>query len=41
MEILLSRRSLAVVAGMNQLNDHADPTQLNAKNVMHYVKKSQ
>ena len=30
-EILRSRRSLAVVAGMKQRNDHAEPIQSNAK----------
>ena len=28
MKILLSRRSLAVVAGMKKLNDHAEPTKV-------------
>ena len=30
-EILPSRRSLAVVAGMKKLNDHAKPTKVDAK----------
>ena len=31
MEILRSRRSLAIVAGMKKTNDHAEATQSNAK----------
>ena len=37
-EILRSRRSLAVVAGMKNMNDHAEPTKVERyKNKKHVI----